>query len=88
MTKETSTEIKSRLSSTQLNGMPNSLHLLPTMPMCSNSRVLNSYFSSSLMSKIRDIYNMEEDEEERVVIVNKELEGKFVYLGDYLSNHR
>ena len=32
------------------------------------------------MSRIRDIYNMDEDEEERVVIVNKELEGKLTIL--------
>ena len=50
------------------------------MPMCSNSRVLNSYFSSNLMSRIRDIYNMDEDVEERVVVANKELEGKYESL--------
>ena len=74
-TKEAAVENKTRITPAQLNGISNAFHSLPTIPLCSNNRTLNSYFSSNFMSRIRDIYNLDDDEEERVVIVNKELEG-------------
>lgn len=47
---------------------------LPTVPTNAGSRISSTLFSPAVLQRVRDIYRLEEDPEERVLIPNKEME--------------
>jgi hypothetical protein len=61
---------------------PSPLLGLPTAPSCSSTRPVSGLYSAQLSSRLREIYSMHNDDEERVFIANKSvqpLEGECMY---------